>query len=314
MEVDLPGPKNTTQDVICPLAMHLGSFPQGINHGEDAIDFLEIAKILFKWKYFILAVTLIAAIAGLVHAESLPNIYKSDVLVVSNNRLGGAGNGGASLANQFGGLASAVLGVSLRGAGEQDENSMVLAVMRSRPFAEYTIKEFNLMPLLAVEINKENPATVKLDDAVSTLLGGMKIKEVRELRSGATISFSSKSPELSAKIVETLVASINKYYQYDTIERAKKTITVADAQIQQTTVAVMQKVLWDIVLQETMEIVKAQAQNDFCFRIIEPAVVPKNIFMPHRGVIVAQYTGIGFLIGFLAVLLWNSITRKWPNR
>lgn len=305
--MDLPGSKIPTQDVICPLAVQSGSFPRGNNQGDDEFDFLEIAKVLFKKKYFIFAVALIAAIAGLVYAKSLPNIYKSEVLVIPDKRVGSSGGGGAaSLASQFGGLAS-IMGVSLGGGGgQQNESEVYLAIMRTRPFAEYTIKEFSLMPLIAVEINKKNPAIVKRDDAVDMLLVGMKIdKATKELASGLRISFSSKSPEFSARITETLVKSINRYSQYDTIERAKKDIAMANAQLQQTPVAMMQKALWDIVAQKTMEIVLAQAQDDFSFRIIEPAVIPKTKFKPRRGIIVVGFTGAGFLIGMVAVLLWT---------
>lgn len=304
--MDSPGSKIPTQNVICPFAMHPDSSPQGNNPGENEFDFLEIAGILFKGKgkYVILAIVSIAAIAGVVYAKSLPNIYKSEILIIPNKKIGGSGGGGAaSMANQLGGLAS-VLGVSVGGGKQENESEVYLAIMRTRPFAEYTIKEFNLLPLLAVEINKIYPDTVKLDDAVDMLLDNMAIvKATKELGSGLRISFSSKSPELSARIVETLVKSINRYSQYDTIERAKKDIAMASAQLQQSPLTMMQKVIWEIVSQKTMEIILAQAQDDFSFRIIEPAVIPKVKFKPRRSLIVAGFTGIGFLVGILAVLL-----------
>ena len=304
--MDLPGSKIPTKDMICPFAMHMGSVPQGNNRREDEFDFLEIANILLKKKNFILAIALIAGIVGLVYGISLPNIYKSEVLVIPNKRIGNSGGGGVSpLVDQFGGLASA-FGISLGGrpGRQENESDVYLAIMRTRPFAEYTIKEFNLMPMLAIQINKENPAAVTREDAVNMFLDDMKIvKANKELESALRISFSGKSPELSARIVETLVKSINKYSQYDTIERAKRDIAMTNAQLQQAPLVMIQKSLWDIVSQKTIEIVLAQAQDDFSFRIIEPAVIPKEKYKPHRGLIVVGFTFIGFLIGILAVLL-----------
>lgn len=305
--MDLPGSKIPPENVICPLAVQMGSFPQGNYQGDYEFDNLEIAKILLKKKYFILATALIAAIVGVVYALSLPNIYKSEVLVIPGKRFEGSKGGGlSSLANQFGGLAS-VIGMNLGGGmGPQNESEVYLAVMRTRPFAEYTIREFRLMPFLTAEGNERKLAEDKLDDAVKILLDGMKIeKATKEVGSGLRISFVSKSPEFSAKMVETLVKSINRYSQSDTIERAKKDVEMAKIQLQQTPVALMQKALWDIIAQKTMEIILAQAQDDFSFRTIEPAVIPKRKVKPSRGVIVVGFTSLGFLIGTVGVLLWT---------
>ncbi len=304
--MDVPGSKVPAQNVVCPLAMQPGFFPGGSDHGEDEFDFREIAKVLLKKKYIILAFAFVGVIVGSVYALSLPNIYMSEVLVIPGKRIGvsGGGEGGSPLASQFGGLAS-VLGVSIGGAGQESESEVYLAIMHTRPFAEYTIKEFNLMPLLAAEINKKDPGAVKLEEAVNLLLEDMKIAKARkELGTGVRISFSGKSPEFSAKIAETLVKSINRYSQYDTIERANKSIAMANIQLKQTPVAMMQKVLWDIVSQKTMEIILAQAQDDFSFRVIEPAMIPKERIKPQRSSIVVSCAGVGFLIGIMAVLLW----------
>lgn len=312
--MDLPGSKIPVQEVTCPLAMQLGAHSQPADHGDDDYDLLEIAKLVFKKRNLILAVTLIAAIAGVVYAKSIPNIYRSEVLVIPNQRFSNnsGGGGAASLGSQFGGLAS-VMGISLGGGGAgPNESDVYLAIMRTRPFAEYTIKEFNLLPLLAAEGTKQ-PEALKLDDAASALLGGMKIVNAgKDVASGTRISFSGRSPERSAKIAETLVKSINRYSQYDTIVRAKKDIERANAQIQQSPLTMVQKTLWDIVSRKTVDIILAEAMDDFTFRTIEPAVIPKGKISPQRGTIVIGFTAVGFLIGIVAALIlsWPLLQRK----
>lgn len=307
VEVDLPGSKNPVQEVTCPLAMQLGAHSQAADYGGDDYDLIEIAKLVFKKKYLILAVTLIAAVAGIIYAKSLPNIYRSEVLVIPSQRFSNnSGGGGASLGSQFGGLAS-VMGISLGGGTGASESDVYLAVMRTRPFAEYTIKEFNLIPLLAAEAKKQ-PEELKLNDAASLLLGGMKIvSATKDVASGTRISFSSRSPELSAKIAETLVKSINKYSQYDTIVRAKKDIERANVQIQQSPLTMVQRTLWDIVSRKTVDIVLAEAMDDYSFRTLEPAAVPKAKVSPQRGTIAIGFTVVGFAIGIVAALILS-----WP--
>ena len=81
---------------------------------DDEIDLKELFMVLWSGKWLITVITGIAAVASLVIALMLPNIYTANALLAPAEHSGG---GMSALMQQYGGLAS-LAGVTLPGGEE----------------------------------------------------------------------------------------------------------------------------------------------------------------------------------------------------
>ena len=97
----------------------------------EDIDLIALFKVVWVGKWKIIFVTGIAAILSVFYALSLPNIYKSEVLLTTVGASSGGGGSFGGLGG-LGGLAS-LAGVSLGSKGV-DDVTLGLATLKSRIF------------------------------------------------------------------------------------------------------------------------------------------------------------------------------------
>src|SRR6056300_302447 len=106
--------------------MENNNFPQK-QVMDDEIDLLELWNILWKGKWLIIAITAVFAVGTVVYALSLPDIYRTDVLLSPAEDDGSPG-GGLSGLGQLGGLAS-LAGVDIGGSSSVLQKDRALAIM-----------------------------------------------------------------------------------------------------------------------------------------------------------------------------------------
>ncbi|MBC8238575.1 MAG: hypothetical protein H8E76_10150 [Helicobacteraceae bacterium] len=123
---------NTNQDLA-----------QGNYIEEDEIDLRELFNTILKYKYKIAALSFVVVLATLYHVLSIPNSYKSEVILAPQS--GGKSSGGG-----LAGLAS-LAGVSLGGSEAKDPFTIMEATLKDYEFHKYIIKKYNLIEKL------ENP-------------------------------------------------------------------------------------------------------------------------------------------------------------
>ena len=110
---------------------------------EDEIKFADLWRILMRYKWPVMLVTLLVTGAAITYALLATPIYRADVLmapVSKDNKTGGL----AAIAGQFGGLAS-ITGIDI---GRDGDEETAIATLKSRAFTEGFIREQNLLPIL----------------------------------------------------------------------------------------------------------------------------------------------------------------------
>lgn len=113
---------------------------QGYNNHqleEDEIDLKELFNTILKYKYKILAFTFVVVICTLFYVLSIPNSYKSQVILTPQSEEKTAGGGLASLAS--------LAGVSLGGGSSKDAFTMMETTLKDYEFNSYVIKKYNLI-------------------------------------------------------------------------------------------------------------------------------------------------------------------------
>jgi Chain length determinant protein len=115
---------------------------------DDEIDFLGLAQVVWRGKWYIGGVTFVAALLAVFVMLLIPNQYTAQALLAPRDDQSGGGLAG--LASQYGGLAS-LAGISIP-SGSNDKVDLGIQVLKSRKFITGFIERHDiLVPLLAAE-------------------------------------------------------------------------------------------------------------------------------------------------------------------
>jgi len=101
-----------------------------------------------------------------------------------------------------------------------------------------------------------------------------------------------------------LISNINFHAKQRAIVEAKKSISFLEKELEQTSVLNSQTILYSMIEQQMQKIMLANIRDEFVFKIIDPAVVPKHA--EKKPVLMVVF--IGLILGiFLASFLSFSV-------
>ena len=158
--------------------------------------------MIWRRKWLIVVITILAAVVSVVYALMQPNKYSatSSVLPISSSS--------SSLLSQYAGLAS-LAGVTLPGASSSDPSVKIQAILNSRELAVKVIDTLDLVPKIL-----KNPDKVKdmtpLAAAVEAYQKKVFSVSVDAKTSLIKVSAKTENPELSAQIVNTAIDLLQK--------------------------------------------------------------------------------------------------------
>lgn len=291
----------------------------------DEIDLRELFSILWQGKWWIIGVTFLFFAASLVYALSLPNTYKSEVLLAPAEENSGGGLAGKM--GQLGGLAS-LAGVNI-GGGETDKIFIAIEVLKSREFISKFIVKYNLLvPLMAAKgwdrsgeqllidrniydderklwvrkpthLRPAKPTQQEAYKKFIKLLGISKDKETNLV----SVSVEHYSPVVAKDWVDGLVKSINEEVKRRKMVEAKKSIKYLTDQLGKTSIADMQAVFYELIEDQTKTVMFAEVRDEYVFKTIDRAVVPEQRVGPKKSLICVLGTVLGGIIGVVFMLI-----------
>jgi uncharacterized protein involved in exopolysaccharide biosynthesis len=201
-------------------------------------------------------------------------------------------------------------GVNLGGGGGSTEEA--IAILQSRKFLKSFIEEQRLMPILfvdlwdsdsqqwLVDIEEETPTAWDAYESFSSILNISTDK-----KSGmVTLSIEWEDPEVAAEWANLLVVRLNKHLKQEAVQQAEKSIRYLKDQLATTSVVDMQQILYRLIEKQSNTIMLANVQEQYAFRVIDPAVVPEVRSKPKRMLIVVLGGVLGMMFSiFLAFFL-----------
>lgn len=284
---------------------------------DDEINLLDYWRILMRYKWLIIFLTICSAAGTIALAFSMTPIYRAEVTLAPAAEDKSAAS---ALAGQFGGLAS-LAGVSLGGGGGKTEEA--IATLNSRQFTDTFIEENNLMPILFAELWDENSKTWKVekDKDKPTAWKAYKlfnesIRSISEDKKTGMLALSIewKDPELATQWANALVDRINAHQKASAIKEAQRSIEYLKNELQETSVVEMRQAIFRLIEAQTKNIMLANVRDEFVFKIIDPAVVPEEKIKPKKKLMAILGTIVGFMLGvFLAFLLAFIKKQKEQN-
>jgi capsular polysaccharide biosynthesis protein len=165
-----------------------------------------------------------------------------------------------------------------------------IATLKSRLFTEQFIKDEKLLPVLFREMwDEENQ---RWDDAdaedIPTLgdayeLFDEDVRRIREHRKTGLVvlSIDWENPDEAARWANELVRRVNALLRKKAVSESESAINYVQEQLKQTSVVELRQVLHRLIESEMKEIILAKINEEFAFRVIDPAVAAEEAFKPN---------------------------------
>lgn len=289
---------------------------------EDEIDLRELLSVLWPRKWFIASVAAVFAVISVVVALWLPNQYKATAVLapVSSSNLN-------SVASQLGGLA-ALAGISL-GGGQEDESQIAMQVMQSWDFIDKFIRDNKLkVDVFAADGWDIKTNTLKIDSSLYDVKQKKWVRtpprnktieptswelfhefskhlDVSQDKKTGLISVSIEyySPFVAKQWVDEIVEAINEHMRQRKLEESEKNIEYLQRQIDKTSIAQMQEVLYQLMENEIKNKMVAEASPEYAFTTVSKAMVPEEQSRPIRVLILILGILLGLACGMTITLV-----------
>lgn len=301
---------------------------------DDEIDLRELWNVIWAGKIKIIAITMVFILASVLYAISLPNMYKSHMILApakSNSQ-----SGLSALASQYGGLA-AMAGINL-GGGTNGRAEQTIQLVKSWPFIESFIEKYQLKPQI-MAANGWNKKTDELvyDESIYDIKAKLWTREVDidsgdkpepsswetykmfsemmaisyDLEQGlVNITVEFYSPSTAKEWVELLKKEINDFYQFKDMQEAKKNIKYLRDKIEQTNIKDMQAVFHNMIESQMQTLMLAEVSDEYLFKTIVPAKVAEEKSKPQRALICILGMIIGAFFSLFYVLVIHFVKQK----
>ena len=299
---------------------------------EDEWSFAEIFAAAWNGKWLIVSITGIAAVASVLFALSLPNVYRAEALLAPNE--GSGASALSSLAAQYGGLAS-LAGINLS-SGNNDKTAVGLAILQSQQFiSDFVVRRELLVPLMAASGWNEDTGELEIDDSVfdsstnswvrkpnkhgNIVPSGQEaFRQFREIlsvnqdrRSGMVrIGVEHYSPAIAAQWVTWLVEDANRALMSQDVREAEQAIKYLREQVEITSLATLQSVFFKLIEEQTKTVLLAKVSDEYFLKTIDPAIAPEERARPNRAAIAIVGTFFGGVLSLVVVFATHASRRS----
>lgn len=259
-----------------------------------------------RWTFF--GVVAVFTVAGVGYAYSAQEWFRAQVLLAPTSS-----NPSSGLASQLGdlsGLAS-LAGLGL-GGGDTAEP---MAVLRSRELTQEFIVENGLLPVLFEsewdsthgKWKDSDPAKwPDIRDAVKFFNEEVRTVQEEKKTGLVTVSIEWRDPRKAAQWAEMLVAKANAKLRARALAESEANVKYLRDELSKEPVVTLQQSMGRLLDRELQSLMVARGKEDFAFRVIDPAEVPKDRSRPKRVLIVLGAIGAGVAFAFFLILLRSA--------
>ena len=295
----------------CPVVL---AIPNGavLAQPDAALGMLGYFDTIWRGKMTVLLTCAVFAFAAAAYALLATPLYRAHVVLapVTQDEMQGA------LLGQLGGLAG-LAGLSVTGQG----NAEALAVLKSRQFARSFIQDNNLLPVFYAkewDATKrqwlENDPTRRPDMRDAVRYFNETICTVREEKTTGLVTLQVEwmDGQVAANWANELARRLNATLRALAAAEAERNIAYLRGELETTSVLTLQQAISNLLEREMQKLMMARGNEQFAFRVIDPAEPPKKRSWPARTLIVAAAVAAGGLLAILFLLVRNEIRKHRP--
>ncbi|QLE86121.1 LPS O-antigen length regulator [Shewanella sp. Scap07] len=298
---------------------------------EFEIDIKELFSSLLAQKWLIVIITSAFAIGSVLFALSKPNVFKAEVLlapVSEDSQI-------STAASQLGGIA-AMAGFNIGASQGSSRLDLALETLKSRTFTKNFIENREiLVPLMAMEKWDSSSGTIVINPDIYDVDEMVWVREVDEGKSSVPtaweaykefnllveyeknpsngfvrLSVSSESPVLAQQWAKWLVEDINTWIKKEDVQEFEANISYIQQKISETKISEMQRVFYQLIEEQTKKLMLAEVQEEYVFKVIDPAVVPEEKAAPSRALICVLGSFLGGFLAIFIALIRHILIRK----
>lgn len=271
---------------------------------------MAVLRMLWQRRVFVCIVAAVFGVIGGTYSLLATPIYRAQVTLLPVTNRAGQG-----LAGQLGGLAglAGLAGINLEGPDKTEP----LAVLSSRDFARSFIEEQELLTVLlhdkwdakAGKWKHPGPKQPDIRDAVERF--DKRVRKVGEDRKSGLVvlTIDWEDPQLAARWANILAAKINTQMRARAIDSAERSIKYLRAELAVTNEVPLQLSISRLLESQMQTIMVARGNDEYSFRVVDQARVPKKRLHPKRVMITVG----AFLIGGLLACVWLMLSGKRPE-
>ena len=279
---------------------------------DDFISLLDVFAALWRGKWIVVLVAVLAAAGANVASRLLEKQYEASIVVspvseeTNSSGLGALG----ALASQFTGLASL-------GASGNNRKAESIAILQSEGLTTEFIKQNNLLPILYArnwdsagnrwKVTKDAPT---LWMASRLFRNGIRRTATDGKTGLLTLTITWSNPTMSAQWANGIVAMANQYIRAKATSDGERNVAYLNEQLAKSNVVAVQNSISALLENEIKKIMLARGSEEYAFKIIDAATVPERPSSPSPIVwsIVGSIAGI--LLSSLFLLATSPRLRR----
>jgi len=297
---------------------------------DDEIDLIELWRVVWAWKYLIIAFVLFCTLmAGVVSFVFLPEEYISTTTLIP------AEEEKSSFGTLGGLIGDLALPISLPGQG----SSNIMSFLESRTLKERLIEKYNLLPLLYADI--WNPETknweVAAPDEKPTIIKALQAEILDKFFSVnqdkktelITMSWTGEKPDFCSLMLARVINELTYFLENEYVSDARREREFVEGQLAKATEELeywerqlpsekltLSKITRERLASQTiytelrkqLELAKInEAKKLETFEILDKPYVPEKPFKPKKKLIVMLTFIASFFIALFGVFFLNFI-------
>jgi len=282
----------------------------------DDISFIDAWRILWSGKWIVVGITTALVALSVAYALIATEWYRADVVLAPANERSIPG-----LTGQLGGLGGLV-GVAGINVG-RSVNAEPIAVLRSRDFTRAFIEARNLLPVLLADQwdaeagrwRAEDPADrPDIRDAVRYFNANVLTVSEDAQTALVTLSIEWTDPEAAADWADALVTRLNAYMRQRALVEAESNVAFLEAELAAANVVTLRQSIGSLLETELQKLMLAKGNEEYSFRVIDGAEIPKQREKPKRTLIVLLSALIGGALSIFLVFIVHGAELNKPTR
>ncbi|MFC1585955.1 Wzz/FepE/Etk N-terminal domain-containing protein [Fibrobacterota bacterium] len=280
------------------------SVPSGQPLDNGDVDVIEILLTGWRYKYWIMAGTVLITVLGIIHALRLPPVFHSEAIVALKEGRKSEQAAAMTASGILGGFISSQMGFGNTNLDKMD------ILINGHKLAKAVITKNNLMPKLFPESWDSINGTWQVEDSIDipTIRDGIEsIQEsilsvaVDHRRSVLTIGVDIYDPHLAKNMVDYYLKALSREIRNSVKEESEKNRQYLSQQLKNTADPIICEKLQNMIAHE---IEKSMLVASEPIEVLQEPVVPLKRIKPQRRVIATASMLIGFFISIFGVILW----------
>lgn len=282
--------------------MDQGTKPSEV--ASEPVTVSDVLQVVRQEPRALASIVILCVVAAVGYAFLAEPLYRAEVTLIPATTQGSTAGGSlVELAQEFGAL-SPLAGLTSTGASKSE----ALATLESRRLTEQFVSDHNLLPTLFERQWDGSSGSWKVGpDEQPTLwhadkLFRTKIRRLVEDRKTGVIKLSIdwKDPDTAAAWANELVQRANDALRARALVEAERNIAFLERELKNTAVVELQQSIYRLLERQLTQMMLAKGNDQYAFRIIDPARPPREKHWPRRAMIAV----VGGIVGLFAAFVY----------